>query len=235
MDRVLQNKTFCIFCLIAFPCYAQAALVTNSSGFADPLVVNFADFSGAELFTGAATQVGSVVGEDVVYSSTENSFIGDPTPPAGYGFGANGSWDNSRVGFVGTNSEVATIRFDFNDGPVSDVGGFVNYNPELTSDFTIAAIASDNSTLESYNVSSLAPIATGGDLNSGEFRGISRATEDIAAFTISGAVGALDDLTFGRLAVAVPEPSFLAISCIVSCAAFGRGSFRKKQLATAAD
>lgn len=177
-------------------------------------MVDFSQFDGAFDFTAGPVQVGDLVGEDIVWSSTSsNSVIGN----GGYGLGDNGSWNDGRNGYVGLNNTYSPgdyIRFDFNDGPVSTVGGFVNYciladasqcNP--AQDFIIDVLGVGDVVLESYNISQLAPISTPGATNEGAFRGISRASADIVAFRLFNAVHVLDDLEYIRDGmVDVPEP-----------------------------
>ncbi|MCC9640945.1 hypothetical protein LOC71_01575 [Rhodopirellula sp. JC740] len=205
--------------VVALSVESRGALVTNVTDIDDALVIDFSQFAGSLAFTSGPIQIGGPVGENIEYSSTfSSSVIGEPVPPGNYGLGSNAFWNNGRQGFVGINSDTATIRFDFNDGLVSEVGGFVNYDPGAATDFVISAIDSNNTVLESYNISDDAPISTNGFPNDGAFRGISRATQDIAAFSITGAQGVLDNLTFGpRQAVAVPEPSVFSVLGIAGC------------------
>ena len=200
----------------------HAALVTSPGAISNSVEVTFSEFTGALTFVTSPIQVGASVGEDILLSAVNpppgsgTPLVGDPPPgnvPPVYGLGTNGFWDSGRIGFVGLNSETATMRFDFNDGLVNGVGGVVNYNPELTSQFTISALAQDNTVLESYVIPTEAAVNTNSNPdNEGAFRGIFRSEGDIAAFTITGQNGVLDNLTFGpRQAVAVPEPSSLAI------------------------
>ncbi len=195
--------------LVANAGQVQAGLMTSSGALSSPLLVDFSEFSGAFNFTAGPVQIGNPIGEDIVYSSSySQSVIGD----GNYNLVSNGRWNAGRSGFVGINSPSDTIRFDFNDGLVSGVGGFVNYAPDYATPFTITALAADNSVLESYVIEAEAPISTPGSTDEGAFRGILRSTDDIAAFTITGGYGVLDNLTFGRSQVAaVPEPTSLAI------------------------
>ena len=81
-------------------------------------------------FTMGPVQVGDLVSEDIEWSSTSsNSVIGN----SNYGLSGvddNGSWNSDRNGYVGTNdgSDTVIMRFDFNDGAICAVGGFVNYD-----------------------------------------------------------------------------------------------------------
>ena len=125
-DRLMKTILMTIGTVaLALSGAAHAALITSSPG--GTTVVDFSQFDGAFDFTAGPVQVGDLVGEDIVWSSTSsNSVIGN----GAYGLGDNGSWDSGRNGYVGLNNTFAPgdyIQFDFNDGPVSVVGGFVNY------------------------------------------------------------------------------------------------------------
>jgi hypothetical protein len=107
------------------------------------------------------------------------------------------------------------MTFQFNSGPVSHVGAFVNYAPDTyapgTGTFLIQALDSNGNVLESYDITTLAPISTPNQIDAGAFRGISRSTADIAAFRLLGALNLADNLTFSRAAVTTaPEPSTFA-------------------------
>jgi len=148
-------------------------------------------------FTTGPVQIGVLVFEDIDWSSTSSgSVIGN----ADYGLGSNGEWDSGRDGYVGTNTGANTVvmRFDFNDGAVCAVGGFVNYSPGVGDPFTITALDNGNAVLETFDVSTNAPITTPGATNDGAFRGIVRASNDIAAIELTGEFDVLDDLKFSR-------------------------------------
>lgn len=188
---------------------ASADFVTSLGGFPAPdTLVDFNQFTRRVNGMGPV-QVGTAVGENIIFTSTSaSSFVGITT---GYLLGANGSWEPSKGPSVGSNTAApVTLAFRFNSGPVSSVGAFMNYNADNPQSLIIAALASDGSVLESYDISSLAPIITPGATDAGAFRGITRATADIAAFTLSDKAVLLDDLRFSRVA-AVPEPSGLVL------------------------
>lgn len=199
-----------------------ADLVLEASLLGSPLtVVNFSQYSGDFLFTAGPEQVGSLVGEDIIFTaSSSDAVLGDGggLPDNEYGFVFNGLWGNGLNGFAGTNG--TTMVFHFNTGPVSGVGGFMNYviDPATQApldDVSILALGADNTVLESYVISNEAPIVTGNGLNLGAFRGISRAANDIYAFQLQGSFAAIDDLTFSRIS-AVPEPSALLLTSLAA-------------------
>ncbi len=155
--------------------------------------------------TAGPIQVGDLVFEDITWSSTStSSLLGNGFYGLAQNLG-NGDWDPGRNGYVGTNAAANTVvmRFDFNNGAVCAVGGFVNYAPGFGDPFTITALDNGNAVLETFDVSTNAPISTPGALNDGAFRGIVRATNDIAAIELSGEFDVLDDLKFSRSCVVV--------------------------------
>ncbi len=160
-------------------------------------------FSGDFCFTVGPIQVGDLVLEDIIWSSTHvGSVIGNGV----YGLGDNGGWDSDRNGYVGINfaADTAVMKFDFNDGAVCAVGGFVNYGPnEFPDPFVIRALDNGDVVLETFDVRSDAPISTPAAQNDGAFRGIVRASNDIAAIELTGEFDVLDDLKFSRNCIVV--------------------------------
>jgi hypothetical protein len=190
---------------------AQATLITSSASISGPTVIDFSDQ--AQQFTLGPTQVGALVSRDVTFTASG--------PSGGfsynsYGLGNNGTWGNGFTYAFIDNGNGASIRFTFNDGPVSVVGGFVNYcvfTNDIgcgSGDFLIRALDSSSNVLEQYDISDVAPISTSGGSNAGAFRGILRGSADIYAFELVGGVGVIDDLTFSA-ATTVPEPASLAL------------------------
>jgi len=190
-----------------------ADTITDAGNIPEPSqTVDFSQFTGdfsadcpdlffAEFcFTPGPIQIGDLVGEDIVWIGTPGcvdsgcAVIGN----GDYGLDTNGEWDSGRNGYIGSNTpEAPMMRIDFNDEEICAVGGFVNYAPGF-GDVMITALDSGNGVLETFNILSDAPISTPGALNDGEFRGIVRATNDIAAIELSDQFEVLDDLKFSR-------------------------------------
>ena len=198
---------------------ANATLITSASDIGGaPTVIDFSDHPIQEITLGP-TQVGNLVGQNVIFTAT-NSFDVAGFSAGLYGLGTNGTW-GSPQSFAWVNpGAVATMRFTFLDGPVSDVGAFMNYCTNLpfsgpgcgTDGVVLSALGSSLEVLETYRLDTAAPIDTPDARNAGAFRGISRSTADIFAFEFSGG-GVLDDLSFVRPVPQgqVPEPSSLAL------------------------
>lgn len=206
---------------------ATAAPITASSSIPDPsTLVDFSQFTGPLTETSGPVQVGDLVGVDIEWSSTSSSsLIGD----GDYDLGTNGSWSRQ---FVGSNSDTAVMRFEFNDGSLGAVGGLINYDPGLNEDVVMTVFDSSGAILESFNVTSTAPISTPDGLNDGGFRGFLRLANDIAAFEVTGSRVALDDLTFAVLAEppVIPEPS---TAVLMFCGALGICGWRRRTGKTA--
>jgi hypothetical protein len=177
---------------------AQAALVTSS-------------FSGTEIdFEGEApvsnvngpVQIGGSIGMDVTVTGDPNNglFV---FYRYDWGLLDNGDWSGASQ-YVGTNAgRPGSLLFAFNDGPVSQVGAFMNHAPNQGADLIISAYDSEMNLLESYNITSLANISTPGEVDGGGFRGVTRNSFDISYFEVYGYVPVVDDLTFS----VVPIPA----------------------------
>ncbi len=211
---------------------AHATLITQSSDIPSPsTVIDFSDYAGVNTVnTDGPVQVGNLVGVDVTFSSNnpDGSYIGSGP----YGLADNGTWDSSLT-MAGINVDAAgfdpyTMTFSFNSGPVSAVGGFMNYaafDGSGFGDVIVAALAADSSVLEQWDITTDAPISTPGATNDGAFRGILRPTADIFGFSVSNSAAVLTDLTFSAATApdnaSVPEPGsmilllsgFLLLAC----------------------
>lgn len=185
--------------VLAAPSPAQAALITITPAWGP--VIDFSQFV-VQQSVGAGVQVGTLVGEDVFLTAVGDHRVG----PMNHGLGANGSW--TRSGALNNDSAQGMMTFTFNDGPVSGVGGFVNYAPGFGT-YIIEALGAGGIVLESYDIAAVAPISTPAAVNDGAFRGILRGTNDIVAFRLSFGFNVIDDLAFTRADAAVPEPATL--------------------------
>lgn len=210
---------FAAVAALVFTGASQAALVTTSAGFGASSVIDFSDQ--AQQFTSGPVQVGNLAGKDVVFTAAAP---GAGFSYNGYGLLDNGTWGGSYA-FI-NNGAGASITFTFNDGPVANVGGFVNYCVSGgqvgcgSGAFLIEALDASSNVLESYDINAVAAIATPGASNGGDFRGISRAVADIYAFRLVGGVGVIDDLTFsGQGGGRLPEPTGLLLSGLALAAA----------------
>jgi len=191
---------------------ASAALVTSSSSFPPgSQVVDFSQFTGAGEVNGTngPVQVGGLVGVDVEFTCTNSAGYLENTS---WGFGTNGSWDSGRSGFAGVNGTGFPMVFTF-AAPIAAVGGFMNYDPGYGS-VTIEALGAGSTVLESYDLTSAAPISVTGNDN-GAFRGIVRQNRDIVAFRVTGAFAGVDDLAIGAGAL-IPTLSLAGLAVLAT-------------------
>jgi len=217
IPRMMPLKIFAFMILFFTVSQIQPAmsfLITSGHEIPIPTaLVDFSNFGGAFLQTDGPIDVGNSIGESIEWSSTySSSVIG--TGGIGinsYGLSGNGSWDYGMKGFVGLSTRIGSMRFDFNDGPVSAVGGFVNYAtaPNYINNYVIEALGIGDTLLEGYAINIQAPIYTPGQINAGAFRGIVRSSQDIVAFRLSGDWNVLDNLQFSR--TLIPEPNTLLL------------------------
>lgn len=203
---------------------ANAGLVTSAGAFSGTVTtLNFSQFSGAaSLLTMGPVQVGGPVGKNIIFTSNNpaGSVLG--SQPL-YDLGGNGTLGGS-TSFAGLDvdlfgNDLYTMKFTFAT-PVSAVGGIINYDilqPGLGVTFgdpIIAALSSGGMVLESYDLKTLAPISTPGGNNAGAFRGITRPSADISAFTLSNSAIAITSLTVSAPSsgpVTSPEPVSMSL------------------------
>jgi hypothetical protein len=201
-------KTAGVLLMMGFSMAGQAALVTSAALL--PGISTTLDFNAftTRINGVGPVQVGGAVSEDIVFTSTATgAFVG---VTIGYGLAGNGNWAPSKGPFVGSNAMTVAQTFTFNSGLLNGVGAFMNYATDVGSDPLIEVLDIMGNVLESYNLEVAAPISTPGGINAGAFRGITRASADIAAVRFSNKFVVLDDLQFSR-ASAVPEPHVLAL------------------------
>ena len=196
-----------LFIIFGFSSTTNASLVTLASDLGtSSKTVDFNQYSNLNPFIPIqpnTLQVGTQVGENITITGD-----GAANFVTGFmGIGTNGVWGsadpNGRGTYISVGSGGGGYIFDFVDNPVRAVGMFMNYAPSSTQT-SIVAFDTNFNILESYVISSVAPIVTGSSYNEGGFRGISRPTNEIRAFGVSGLNLVTDDL---RFVSSVPLPA----------------------------
>jgi hypothetical protein len=179
---------------------AWGDLVTDSTSIPRRLKVNFSQFTSHYPPSILPVQVGSLVRKDISMEGAGD--YGNFSYSLGYGWWTpqNGYWrgpvyTTPGVYFTSYTGSGGMI-FRFKDGPVQAVGAFVNYDPAMSTQPTIAALDINDQPLESYDLASVAPISTPSAENQGGFRGIVRPQADIYGFSYSKGYLVLTDLTF---------------------------------------
>lgn len=161
--------------------------------------------------TGVAGTTGPIILDGFNWTGNPGFAYGDDT----FGVGSNGQWDRNAPGFswIAANAPNTGFTVDLGGG-YGFVGGFMNYSPGVGGDPVIVALGADGTTvLESYDLSTAAPISTPGGVNAGAFRGIERSTSDIHFLRLANSYSILHSLTIGAPAATatVPEPASAAV------------------------
>lgn len=233
---MMSTYSRCVLPSAAIVCVLQSAataiLVSDDNGVpAQALKVDFSQYAAAgriALNTGDSPIVIDDLPNETVLlrpisgASTVALLLGDHTPPShpdnNYYLGQNGHWGPDRLGFLGIgggNGTRVVARIEFADGPVSFVGGLFNYPPNFPEYFPIimTALGQNESVLESHVIDAEAPIATPGEIDVGEFRGIQRDLNEIFSLEFSAPFAVIDDVRFLR----VPEPAanLLALTTVM--------------------
>jgi hypothetical protein len=193
--------------IAASACPGRAILVNNTSSFVNPVVTaNFNPipintFSPGPLFFTASN------GDSIRFDSTESGSVITGSVinySGGYGFASNGNW--SILPMAGLNSGSGYMDFTFINGPVSAVGGFLNWAPNThnPNEMYIAALDGAGNVLEIYGLN----FSTGGGTNTGFNYFIQRSTADIASLRLGDSFVGIANFTFDDASpmAAVPGP-----------------------------
>lgn len=216
------------FSTLGFGQATHADLVQSAGEIPAATVIDFSEFSGDFLFGAGPVQIGVPAGLDIEwFSSNTSAVIGNGS----YGLDDNGSWTIGRNGYTGLNTDSGSMTFQFNDGPVAGVGGFMNYAIPGYGSAIIEALDQGGAVLESYDILALAPISTPNGIDEGAFRGIVRPQADIYGFRLLNAFDVLDDLTFTNVPAGPPEPvpTLSTWALILMAGLFGMVAFVRRR------
>ncbi len=199
--QILPLLTFaCLAFVTANP--SHAALVQSTSGFVDPiLLLNFGPVPPSTFSSGPLTVI-APNGNLIDYVSTNQySVINYQGAFGNYDFTVNGQWDGS-LSMAGVNDGDGYMDFTFLDGPVSAVGGFLNYSPGSPADMFIAVLNAVGDELEHYDLD----FSTGGGLNTGESYYIQRRNADIVTFRVGRSYAGIAYFAYDVHVPPVPTP-----------------------------
>lgn len=201
-----------IWCLAAISaaiavsaCPGRAILVNNTSSFVSPVVTTNFNPIPINTFSGGPDLFTASNGDSIRFDSTNPGSVINYS--GGYGFNSNGSWNLTMAGL---NSGSGFMDFTFIDGPVSAVGGFLNWAPGTNNpnEMYIAALDGAGNVLETYGLN----FSTGGGTNTGSDYFIKRSTADIATLRLGDSYVGIANFTFddapGMAAVPGPLPLF---------------------------
>ena len=221
MKRI-RSTSLALLAVLMSPLAVNAALITSDT-ITNSTVVDFSTQATVSNVSGPI-QIGGLIGEDITVTGNPDS--GLYTNFDGWGLLGNGTWGDGMTYISANNARPGDLIFSFNDGPVSAVGGLMNYAVPSDWDLEISVFDGTMTLLESYNITTLADIVTPGGSNEGGFRGIDRGSSvDISYFVVTGFVPVLDDLTFTR-SVSVPEPGTLSLLFL---GLLGMGAARRRR------
>jgi hypothetical protein len=180
---------------------AQAILVSDTSGFGNPIVTSNYNPIPNDTFSPGPLLFDTSNGDLVEFTSTNTTAQGGSVINYSgfYGFDLNGFWNG--LSMAGLNAPVGYMDFKFLGNPVSAVGGFLNYAPGNFDDMYISALDINGNILESYDLS----FSTSGD-NSGASFYIQRNSFDIATFRVGDSYAGIANFTYNYNAVPGPLP-----------------------------
>lgn len=185
---------------------AQAALILTDATYTGPDLDLTGYDNGSYNFTFGPVTVGefTFTRTNTMTNSGDGAVVGQ----GGYGLLSNGSFGGDAV-YIGLDGPGG---FGILRGPTaySQMGFFFNYAPGSGAAPTIAALDLNGDVLESYDLSTAAPISTPGGFNQFQFRGIARDQADIYGFQFGGSFLLAAGTPSGVLP-AIPEPGTWAL------------------------
>lgn len=166
--------------------HAAPTLITSSVGYTGPGLDLSAYANGQYNFT-----FGPVVVDHYTLTAAPggggNSGLGSVIGQGSYGLGANGYFGGDAT-YIGVDSGTgsATLQLLVNQGPVSQLGFYMNYAPGFGNNATISALDVNGNPFATFDLTVLAPISTPGGFNQFEFRGIADTSATIYGLEFGG-------------------------------------------------
>ena len=184
----------------------QAILVTDLTGFKNPVVSTSFDPIPVDTFSSGPIEFVAANGDRILFSSSNSTTQSGSVINYrnGYGFASNGLWQDPLL-MAGLNASEGFMDFKFLKAPVSGAGGFLNWAPGSgPSSMSITALDSSANILESYSLN----FTTTGAANTGRYFYILRNAQapDITTLRIRDAYAGIAEFTFDAPVAPAPLP-----------------------------
>tara|TARA_R110002153_G_scaffold75336_6_gene194969 strand:+ start:386 stop:1075 length:690 start_codon:yes stop_codon:yes gene_type:complete len=203
MEMTLKNlRASLVTTLFVASGLANAALITSDVGYDGPNIDLAAYENGSYNFTFGPESLPGGITFTAAPGSGGNSGLGSVIGQGSYGLSTNGSFGGDAV-YIGVDSGTGYADLTF-DTEVSFFGAYFNYAPGSGDVPTLFALDDLDNVIESYDISSLAPISTPGGFNEFEFRGIDLGNSTMKTFRFGGSYILLAGSSDGRV---VQQPS----------------------------
>jgi hypothetical protein len=221
----IRSIPLAALCAVVCAASAQAAPVSSVGADIDARVITFSPYDGvtaAGVPALASTDVGAAEGLESVLLSFDDSSSERILGAVSTSLGSNGSWPVDGA-FAGLNAPSGNMSFHFSRG-MNFVGGFVNYDPNAyDGTVTLTALDVHGDGLETQPVEF--NFGDAGLTGQGKFLGFQRDAADIWGYTLSSGKLVVDNLTFGTVTSAVPEPA----SVVLLLAGLGALALRRQR------
>lgn len=229
--RKLWNTTLtlAVLALTSTLAHAGPALLTTDAGYSGPGLDLSAFENGNYNFT-----FGPITVDQYTFTGAPagggNSGQGSVVGQGGYGLGANGSFGGDAV-YIGVDSGSGYAQLMLTGGPVSQLGFYMNYAPDVGDPATIEALDVNENPFASFDLTTLAPISTPSGFNQFEFRGIVDDTATIYGLRFGGNYILVTGTADGTVG-AVPEPTSVALLAVGALVLGGRFVSRRVRRGT---
>jgi hypothetical protein len=161
-----------------------------------------------------------------------NSGNGSVVGQGNYGLGSNGTYDLPAV-YIGVDSGSGYADL-LGTTAYSQMGFFFNYCPGCGDAPTISTLDAGGAVIDSWDLSTLAPISTPGGFNEFAFRGVTHDTADIYGLRFGGSYILASGTATGDVVTSggIPEPATWAVM-LVGFAGLGSALRRRRAMIAA--